>query len=403
MIVHAGRDPYYNDQIQIESLQWSCDSLMPDRPPKNRSTDQNRDSSTGTHKSAPHMGPYSSTSINIMPTSFSPNSMGDVAGKPGDEVTDDQGEHSSRHFDHGVDHDGTRIHVSVWKPSAPSELNVLPPILIIHDVAEDSSYYEEAAAFLAHRGFCVYGMDLRGHGQSGKLMGHVNKFSDLVHDTLQIASWLRYQHKGVAPILIGQGIGAIVALDFQKSHSRYCVALVLSAPTLVLHHAVPSWKRVLIRSFGEISPTRRIPMSLMPRLHHFDESARAAASRFVTTIVAVSRTRMSLGFAKTLLNAIDRLPKRLDRINCPTLALIPQSSDVINPAATAALLNALKSPLLEVVMLKHGRHNLLTESYSERIALLEKLANWLMTSIPAKSAEAAMPAPPKTIENMTTA
>ena len=376
---------------------------MSDRPPKNKSKDQRRDSSTGTHKSAPNMPTYSSTSINIMPTFFSPNGMGDVAGKPGDEVSDDQGEHSSRHFDHGVDHDGTRIHVSVWKPVATAEPNVLPPILIIHDVAEDSSYYEEAAAFLAHRGFCVYGMDLRGHGQSGKLMGHVNRFSDLVQDTLQIASWLRYQHKGVAPILIGQGIGAIVALDFQKSHARYCEALVLSAPTLILHHAVPSWKRVLIRSFGEISPTRRIPMSLMPRLHHFDESARAAASRFVTTIVAVSRTRMSLGFAKTLLNAIDRLPKRLDRINCRTLALIPQSSDVINPEATANLLNALKSPILEVIMLKHGRHNLLTESYSERIALLEKLANWLMTPISERAAEATAKTPPKPLEDLTLA
>lgn len=282
------------------------------------------------------------------------------------------------HFIFPVDHQGSPVFVRHWLQNNPSAaLGAHNPLLLIHDVTEDSSHYEDTGQFFCEQGYPTYAMDLRGHGSSVRQSRNVVQFSTLVLDVLQIAGWIKHQNQGRAPILICQGVGSLIGLEIQRSHFKFCAGVVMVAPTLVLHHRVVLWKRALINSLGELSPGRKVPLSLMPRLHHFDESARSTASRLVTTFVAVNRPQMTLAFAKSLLQALDQTPSKATSANCPILALIPDSSDVIDVGRTASLLNCLKGAPVETSLLPSQRHNLFTEPHSNRISHYERVDLWL--------------------------
>ena len=282
---------------------------------------------------------------------------------------------ASGNFTFPVDHQGNAIFVRHWASKQVDSVH--NPLLIIHDVSESSSHYEDAGRFFAEAGFNTFAIDLRGHGASiGPGLAKVH-FSTLLKDALQIAGWIKHGSGSRAPILICQGIGSLLGLEFQRSHFKFCAGIVMVAPTLVLHNNVPYWKRTIIRSLGEVFPNRRVPLSIMPRLHHFDESARSTAARMVTTFVAVNRSQMSLIFAKSLLNALDEAPSHAITTNCPILALIPDSSDVIDVGRTASLLNSLKGAPVETSLLQSQRHNLFTESHSNRISHYQRVESWL--------------------------
>lgn len=281
-------------------------------------------------------------------------------------------------FSFPVDHQGSQVFVRFWVPKTSTDTpSVRNPLLLIHDVTEDSSHYEDAGSHFCSQGFPVYAMDLRGHGLSVRKPGDTVAFSTLLSDSLQIASWIKHQNQGRAPILVCQGIGSLIGLEFQRNHFKFCSGLVMVAPTIVLHHRVVLWKRTLIRSLSELIPNRKVPLSLMPRLHHFDESARSATARIVTTFVAVNRPQMTLGFAKSLLQALDAAPKHAVSANCPILALIPDSSDVIDVGRTASLLNCMKGAPVETSLLPSQRHNLFTEAHNNRMSHYQRVELWL--------------------------
>src|SRR5690606_30753211 len=129
-----------------------------------------------------------------------------------------------------VDHHGTTVYVKGWRRPE----NTKPPIVIAHDLGENISMYRDVAKKLIKQGHNVYGFDLRGHGRSGRRLGHAPSFNILVLDLLQVAAWVRHQEAGKPAIIVGQGIGALITLSFTKRYSHFCRALVLSAPVLEL-------------------------------------------------------------------------------------------------------------------------------------------------------------------------
>lgn len=283
---------------------------------------------------------------------------------------------ASENFYIPVDHQSTTVFVRQWLPRAPAA-TTHNPLLIIHDVTEDSSHYDDTGRFFSSEGYPTYALDLRGHGESTRITGDSVQFPYLVKDALQVASWIKHQNQAKAPILICQGVGSLIGLEFQRLHFKFCAGIVMIAPTLVLHHKVAYWKRTVIKSLSEFMPNRKVPLSLMPRLHHFDESARSTAARMVTTFVAVNRPQMTLAFAKSLLQALDQTPIRAGFANCPVLALIPDSSDVIDVGRTASLLNSLKGAPVEASLLPSDRHNLFTEVHPNRQSHYERVDLWL--------------------------
>jgi alpha-beta hydrolase superfamily lysophospholipase len=269
-----------------------------------------------------------------------------------------------------VDHSGTTVYVKGWKLPASDK----PPLLIVHDLGEHTGLYRETALSLIDRGYSVYAFDLRGHGRSGRRLGHAPSFNVLVSDLLQVAAWVRHLEGGRSPIIMGHGVGALIVMDFTKRHGSFCKAAILSAPCMELQATLSLPARFLIRFIAEVAPTFRIPARLSPRFakdlkHVHQDADEQARSIYFPRLTAI--------FTQELLLAIRRARASFIEYDGQVLILVPGDDGICSYATLkkSAALHAQHN--LKISDLPGVGHNVFTEGQAARESALGVLVRWL--------------------------
>lgn len=105
--------------------------------------------------------------------------------------------------------DGLNLYLRRDIPHRPRAL-----ILLLHSLGEHSGLYRAAAARLNKAGYGVYRLDFRGHGRSDGPRGDVQNFEDYLRDTDAAVESARRAFPGLALILLGHSMGALVAASY---------------------------------------------------------------------------------------------------------------------------------------------------------------------------------------------
>jgi alpha-beta hydrolase superfamily lysophospholipase len=219
-----------------------------------------------------------------------------------------------------VDYSGATVYLKGWCVKDSSR----PPLLIVHDLGEHIGLYEEFAMKMVAKNYSVYGFDLRGHGRSGRRLGHAPSFEVLTHDLLQVAAWIRHKQQGMVPIILGQGIGSLVAMDFGRKKPDMCLGIILSAPCVELKHKPSAASRFFLWSSSDLIPTARIPNRLAPRFARELNSARKKVHSEPRDLFP----GISMRFAHELLKAIDKFNDDFIQYGGPILILCPEEDAI---------------------------------------------------------------------------
>lgn len=233
---------------------------------------------------------------------------------------DDDARETEQHlsFSCPVDHAGASVHVQGWA-GIHSEF---PPVILIHDLGENSDFYAPAARILAEHGFQAYCYDMRGHGRSSNLDNKSLGFHNLIQDLLQVVAWIRYKSDRRKPFLIAQGLGALVVLHFQKLYPQYCTRSILIAPTFEEQTALPFFSRVFLKSMAQILPWAVLPSTLLPYfLPMSDEASQKASS-----------LEMNARFAYDLREAVRNAANTFLEVSSPNLIGCPIHDTLYNCA-----------------------------------------------------------------------
>lgn len=257
-----------------------------------------------------------------------------------------------------VDHYGTSVHLRGW---CIDDCGDRPPVVIVHDLGETADQYRATAEAFVAGGYTTYAFDLRGHGRSGRRMGHAPSFSTLVKDLLQVAAWVRHKEKGRAPVILGQGIGALVTLEFTKHHGSFCKAAVLSAPCLELTPAFNPVAQLALRALAEMSPTARVPAWLCPRF--------ARDLGHLPRLTAV--------FAHELLLAVKRAEAKFIEYHGSVLILCPEKDAVVSYGHLKKSAAIHVEHNLQIADLPACGHQVFTGEDAPRDAALKVILPWL--------------------------
>ncbi len=255
-----------------------------------------------------------------------------------------------------VDHSGTSVYLKGWL----TDTCEFPPLVFVHDLGEHIGKYRKMAIDLNAVGCNFYGFDLRGHGRSGRMLGHITRFDDLVNDLLQVVAWVKHKEGGRPPILLGQGIGALVAVHFLIAHRNMAQAAALAAPTLSLQHKVRGWHRVVIKSLSEMMPTMRVPAAIKPRLSTANAPAATGGTIFENLVTnrGPQTPPLTAAFINETLTAMDHGLNKLNDIQIPTLVLYPSHDPVCDYSALRALQKTSKNACLEITEIESAEHRL---------------------------------------------
>jgi alpha-beta hydrolase superfamily lysophospholipase len=314
-----------------------------------------------------------------------------------------------------VDHFGSTVHVSGWRRESTHDY----PVLIVHDLGEHADLYRPAALALVAMGYAPYCFDLRGHGRSARPRVAAPTFGALTADLLQVAAWIRHKEGGRAPIVLGQGIGALVAVDFARLHAAFCRGIILSAPCLQLVDDVPTVTRLVLRALADVAPGLPLPRFLVPRFAReliaprpqlevapppdgASEAPEEAAApepgppawwrRFARFAPGRRGPTLTAAFAHELVAATRRGCASVFGYGGDVLVLCPEQDEVSTYAALRKALAVHSENNFELVELATAGHGLLTGMPATRDATLAKVREWLERVL-AKPRE---PARPKT-------
>ena len=270
-----------------------------------------------------------------------------------------------------VDHFGTLIYVKVLRHIVAKN----PPMILIHDIGEHSDCYMAAAQELLDGGYSVYLYDLRGHGRSGRQLGHAPSFQAHVQDLLQVAAWVRFKEDGRAPIVIGQGIGAIIAMDFSKAYPSFCRAAVLSAPCFKLATPLTALQRLVIRFLADVLPMMRLPLFLTPKLSRENWLSPVGSSQDSTAQPRFPG--LTAAFTHKLLTAINDAEERFVHYRGTALVLCPEHDKVCGFQALMRQAAVHQEANLEVVSLTETSHQVFNSDSASRSQAVQKVLSWL--------------------------
>lgn len=263
-----------------------------------------------------------------------------------------------------VDHAGTTVYLKGWR----LEQTTQPPIVIVHDLGEHAELYRETAEAFAVAGYTTYVFDLRGHGRSGRRLGHSPSFAILVKDLLQVAAWVRHKEGGRAPVILGHGIGALITMEFTKLHGTFCHAAILSAPCLEPIHETPALIRLALRAIAEIAPTYRLPTALFPR--------------FARDLLDKERqTPLTAALAHELLLAIKHADARFSEYHGEVLILCPERDQILGYSYLKKLAVLHNEHNLLIESLADANHCVFTESVPTRELAMRAILRWLATAM----------------------
>lgn len=140
------------------------------------------------------------------------------------------GASESRHF---FTRSGLRLFGQWWLPSGTPKAVVL----LAHGTAVHSGFYDPWTRELTGRGYAVFGIDLRGWGQSqgyGR-RGSVGKIDEYVEDIEIARREIRRRYPGKPVYLQGESLGGAVVLLAHISGRVASDGLVLNAPAVQLN------------------------------------------------------------------------------------------------------------------------------------------------------------------------
>ncbi len=136
---------------------------------------------------------------------------------------------------------GTEIYYQAWDPVDPMRAVIVG----IHGLGDHSGGLYTIVKHLLPKEYAWYGFDLRGHGQSPGLRGHVDKWSDIQGD-LKAFFYRVKERNPVRPIfLIGHSLGGLICLDYAIHNPDGLKGIIAISPLLEYSGLSPALKLFL--------------------------------------------------------------------------------------------------------------------------------------------------------------
>ncbi len=296
----------------------------------------------------------------VLPSALPPFPVGDEAGDGPEQII---------HLP--VDHYGTSVYVR----SLVQKTKDVPPLVLVHDVGEHGDCYHQAAQGFFSHGYSVYSYDWRGHGRSGWQLGHAPSFAVLVHDLLQVVAWARHQADGQAPVIIGQGVGALMVMEFTKRFPSFCSGVVLSAPCLELHSVIGGFHAWILRLLADILPTAKVWQPFLPRFTSGRVNRRPLSRE--DGELNTKFPGITAALASELVQAMKRAETRFIEFDRSVLILCPEQDQICSYShlkKSAAIHGDHNVQITDLALAGHG---VFTEADETREAAVSLILGWL--------------------------
>jgi alpha-beta hydrolase superfamily lysophospholipase len=264
-----------------------------------------------------------------------------------------------------LSNDGLQIFARKWEP----EGEIKAVINLVHGIGEHSGRYQRWAEQLTGAGYAVMTFDLRGHGNSGGLRGHVSTFDHYADDVSLLLENTSKQFPGKPCFLYGISLGGIIVLYYLIQRQPQISGAIVTSVGLHSPIAEQKLKVFLARLLGSIWSSGSLPSGLEPDTICRDQKVVEA---YLSDPLV--HDRVSFGFGKSVLQAIEYVFDNVSRINLPLLLMHGTADQLAYPSGTQTIADSVTCDCATKLFegLSHELHN-----EPEKEEVFEYLREWL--------------------------
>ena len=247
--------------------------------------------------------------------------------------------------------DGLDIFAQSWEPT------ILQPkavVCLVHGLGEHSSRYAHVAEAFGRQGFVLFGADLRGHGRSGGVRGHISSIEDFMQDIDELLGQARVRYPGLPIILYGHSLGGIQVLHYGLTRKPNVKGVIATSSGLHTALEKQHLKVLMAKILGALMPNTAIASGLDPKAISRDEKVVQA---YINDPLV--HDKISFGFGKTMLGVTTWTLAHANEFSLPLLLMHGKADMIAFPSSSTEFAAPLKEKCTLVLWdgVYHELHN----------------------------------------------
>ena len=247
---------------------------------------------------------------------------------------------------------------------------VLANVIINHGFAEHLNRYDYVTKKLNEAKIGVYRYDLRGHGRSKGLKGHINSFMDFVHDTDRVVNMAKSEFPNIPLFMLGHSMGGFITCLYGINHPNKLKGQIFSGAAVRRLPQVKGIKGDIFNLLNLIVPNMKIKNQLSKDICSVTE----VVEGYEKDPLVLKEATLNF-YVQFLVKGTSWIGKNIEKYNYPCL-IIHGEKDKIVPKETAIFLyNNILSKDKEIKIYDDLFHEILNEKEKDKILL--DIINWI--------------------------
>ncbi len=262
--------------------------------------------------------------------------------------------------------DGLELYGQSWEPAARTAKAV---VCLVHGVGEHSSRYEHVAQAFGREGYATVSMDLRGHGRSGGIRGHIMSVNEYMNDIDLLLEKAAALFPGLPKILYGHSLGGILVLYHGLTRKSGVKGVIATSSGLHTSVEEQPAKIMAARVLGSILPKTVMASGLDTKALSRDETVVQAYLKD-----PLVHDKMSLGFGKEMLGVTKWVLTHAGEFPYPLLLMHGKADRIAYPSSSTDVADALKEKC--TLVLWDGAYHELHNEF-EKAEVFKTMTIWM--------------------------
>jgi len=264
---------------------------------------------------------------------------------------------------------GVELFYQSWLP----EVNVKAVVIIIHGGGDHSGRFGNVVDHLVPEHYAVYAFDLRGHGRSPGIRGHINNWSELRDDLGLFIRLVHGIHPTIPLFLFGHSMGGVIVLDYCLRNTENVSGVVCTSPAIGQLGISPIlWQLAKLLNLVWPSLSMSTGLDISKLSHHKD---------FVlnTKRDPLYHRKATPRFGMEVQQTVEFIHHHAAEFSLPMFLIHGTSDEIVSLAGSQKFVGKSNSPLLKYKEYKGGYHELFNDTVKEQV--LEDISNWISNQI----------------------
>jgi len=150
-----------------------------------------------------------------------------------------------------ITQDNIKIFALEWSP----EKKATHCVTLIHGLGEHIGRYQDFASYFNSKSAVVTALDLRGHGKTAGLRGHIPSWNAVLEDISTLVSRNAKQYPGIPQFIYGHSMGGTIALSYVLNKKPKIEGIITSAPMISTYEPVSPIKLDLAKLMNRLMPS----------------------------------------------------------------------------------------------------------------------------------------------------